>query len=157
MTGVQTCALPISSLDLTVVGPTSSILYSVSPTSTTSGGIIAGWTCTAGANGTLRIRLTVADGLQGYAVEIDVIDTSITIKDRVASSTLATVSVSNVQLSILVGINNGKIQVWYREAGDADFLRPWISALSTTTLSDAAGSTYTTNLVEWGQIGRAHV
>jgi hypothetical protein len=149
-TGTTTESVSSGTLALTT-NVASSIVYSYAPTGTVNGGIIAAWTATTGASGTLRIRLTCADGSHGYALQVSLSGTTATITDRVSGSTLATVTIpATTQLSWLASITSGKVQVWWRQAGNADALRGWTVAVASTSMTDAAGATYTANLVEWG-------
>jgi hypothetical protein len=152
--GTPTESLSTGLLALTV-GVPEAIAYSVVPTGTVDGGVIAEWAATV-TSGAYRVRLRTADGASGYQLTVSCSSTGFTATDGKSGTVLATVSAAG-EVWVKASITAGVCSLWYRVATDpTTSTRAWTQAVTAVALTDGV-ATWAANLIDWGHtIGSAH-
>lgn len=126
-----------------------SLIYSVAPLGTVTGGVIASWSASHTSGTSYRVRLRTADATEGYQLTITLSSTTLTIIDGKTSSTIASAAVTG-EVAILASITAGVASVWYRVVAAQSGSRAWTRLVDSVALTDDAGATWSASLIDWG-------
>jgi hypothetical protein len=147
-TGAPTDAVT-SGLLVLAAGVGATILYSVVPGGTVTGGIGAVWALDT-TSGSARVRLRVADVTEGYSLTLTLSTTTLTAVDEISGGTIASAAATG-EVHVLAWITAGKASVWYRVVTDAlESTRAWTRLVDDEALQDDAGATITASSLQWG-------